>query len=89
MIVRIGRALIGKERRSNYTICLEPATAEKLRKLGDGNLSGGITKAAGIACKPRVRKIPRLERVFEEPEQTLEEKTAEWNRLINDGWDRD
>lgn len=41
-----GRPILGKEAKRRYQVMLEPRTAEKLRKLGDDNLSAGIAKAA-------------------------------------------
>lgn len=43
---RGGRPIEGKEAKKRYQVMLEPRTAERLRKLGQGNLSAGIAKAA-------------------------------------------
>lgn len=44
-----GRPLLGAEPRKRYQVMLEPKVAERLRKLGDGNLSAGIVLAASKA----------------------------------------
>lgn len=41
-----GRPIVGKEAKQRYQVMLEPRTAEKLRKVGKGNLSAGIAHAA-------------------------------------------
>lgn len=43
---KVGRPILGAERRKRYQVVLEPPVAEKLRKYGGGNLSAGIVKAA-------------------------------------------
>lgn len=44
-----GRPLLGRERRERYQVRLEPALADWLDKLGDGNRSAGIERAAKAA----------------------------------------
>lgn len=44
-----GRPLIGTERRERYQVRLEPSLAAWLDKLGDGNRSAGIERAAKAA----------------------------------------
>ena len=46
-----GRPIQGREAKKRYQVMLEPATAEKLRKTGKGNLSAGIAHAASTALK--------------------------------------
>lgn len=46
---RRGRPLKGREAKARYQVMLEPAVAEKLRRLGNGNLSAGIAHAAALA----------------------------------------
>jgi hypothetical protein len=41
-----GRPIVGKEAKKRYQVMLEPRTAEKLRKVGKGNLSAGIAAAS-------------------------------------------
>ena len=41
-----GRPLLGLERRERYQVKLEPRTAEKIRRFGGNNLSGGIALLA-------------------------------------------
>lgn len=43
---QMGRPLLGSEAKQRYQVMLEPAVAEKLRKIGGDNLSAGIAKAA-------------------------------------------
>lgn len=40
-----GRPKLGKEVKRRYQVMLEPKVAEKLRKMGKGNLSRGIAIA--------------------------------------------
>lgn len=40
-----GRPLVGREKRKRYLVTLEPATADRAREIGSGNLSGGVTQA--------------------------------------------
>lgn len=40
-----GRPLTGAERKKAYNVMLMPSVAERLRELGEGNLSGGIAIA--------------------------------------------
>ena len=47
-----GRPILGKEAKQRYQVMLEPRTAEKLRKVGGGNLSAGIAHAATLTAKP-------------------------------------
>lgn len=42
----LGRPILGEEAKKRYQVMLEPSVAESLRKLGRGNLSAGIAKAA-------------------------------------------
>jgi hypothetical protein len=41
-----GRPITGEQRKMPYNVMLEPSVADKLRKLGDNNLSRGIAIAA-------------------------------------------
>lgn len=41
-----GRPTLGAERKKVYTVMIEPAVADRLRKLGGDNLSRGIALAA-------------------------------------------
>lgn len=45
----MGRPLLGAEPRKRYLVTLEPSTAEAARRLGGGNLSGGIAIAVSRA----------------------------------------
>lgn len=42
---KLGRPVAGGERKERYQVMLEPAVAERLRRLGDGNLSRGVALA--------------------------------------------
>lgn len=46
---RGGRPLIGASRKKRYQIMLDEAVAERLRTLGEGNLSAGIARAEEMA----------------------------------------
>lgn len=41
-----GRPITGQERKRRYQVMLEPRLADRLRILGEGNLSRGIALAA-------------------------------------------
>lgn len=42
---RVGRPLLGGQKRERYQIILEPRIAERARRIGGGNLSAGIARA--------------------------------------------
>lgn len=46
---RPGRPLLGNSNRERYQVRLEPALADWLDALGDGNRSAGIERAAKVA----------------------------------------
>lgn len=48
-VAKVGRPLIGRERRERYQIRLEPALADWLDKFGYSNRSAGIERAAKVA----------------------------------------
>jgi hypothetical protein len=43
---RAGRPIAGAQRKAPFTVMIEPAIAQRLRKLGGNNLSRGIALAA-------------------------------------------
>lgn len=45
---RPGRPKLGAQRRQAYTVTLEPALADLVRTVGNGSLSAGIVRLAGL-----------------------------------------
>lgn len=43
---QLGRPVMGDEAKKRYNVMLQPRVAERLRRIGDDNLSAGIEKAA-------------------------------------------
>lgn len=44
--IPLGRPVMGSEAKKRYQVMLEPSIADKLREIGDDNLSAGIARAA-------------------------------------------
>ena len=51
-----GRPVVGREKRKRYLVTLEPATADRAREIGAGNLSGGVTEAVESYQRRRLRR---------------------------------
>jgi hypothetical protein len=52
-----GRPSLSGETGERYQVTIPPTVADKLRRFGEGSLSGGIIKAAGLIMKRRERNV--------------------------------
>lgn len=56
---KAGRPIQGAQRKAVFTVMIEPAVAEQLRRLGGDNLSHGIALAAADSRLVRQQRAPK------------------------------